>query len=182
MQSLKNEYERLSEDEKACAKEEFISYIEIKNTKNSKQRTISFNMKNIEKYRDQYAGHICFITNDKLISTAESALSEYSTKNYIEKDFDEIKNDSDMKQIGVHTVGRINARLLIQFIAEIILREIRIKLHNSNECKNLTKKQIVSHIEGIHKIVFKGKSKDIKPELTKIQRAILDALGLTDER
>jgi DNA-binding cell septation regulator SpoVG len=87
-----------------------------------------------------------------------------------------------MKRIRVHTDDRMRARLLIQFIAEIILREIRVRLRDSEECSKMTRKQISSHIKGIYKINFKGRYKDVKPELSKSQRVILEALGLKDIR
>jgi hypothetical protein len=62
-----------------------------------------------------------------------------------------------MKRIRVHTDGRMCARLVIQFIAQIILRESRVLLKKSEECKKMTRKHIASHIKGIYKILFKGK-------------------------
>ena len=44
------------------------------------------------------------------------------------------------------------------------------------------RKQISSHIKCIYKIKFKNKYKDVRPELSKSQRAILDALGFKDLR
>ena len=182
MESLKEEHERLSIDEETTVKDEFKRYFIIEKKKYARKRNVEYNMQNIEKHRQRYAGHICFITNDKTISTAALALSEYSTRDYIEKDFDELKNELDMKTIRVHTDGRMCARLLIQFISQIILREIRILLKKSDYCKKMTRKQIASHIKGIYKITFKGKYKDVKPELTKAQREILEALGFEDNR
>ena len=182
MVSLKQEHDRLVNDEKASAAEGFKRYFKIEKRKYSRQRSVEYHFENIEKHRNRYAGHICYLTNDKAIPTAEKALSEYSTRDYIEKDFDELKNELDMKRIRVHTDGRMCARLLIQFIAQIILREIRVLLRKSDECKKMTRKQIAAHIKGIYKITFKGKYKDVKPELTKAQRAILEALGLRDNR
>jgi len=46
----------------------------------------------------------------------------------------------------------------------------------------MTRKQISSHIKSIYKISFKGRYKDVKPELSKSQRAILEALDLKDSR
>jgi transposase len=54
------------------------------------------------------------MTNDRTIARVEDVLREYSTRDYIEKDFDELKNDLDMKQIRVHTDDRMRARLLMQ--------------------------------------------------------------------
>jgi transposase len=182
MASLNDERHRLLADEKTSVKDGFERYLQIEKKKYAKHRTVEFNMESIEQHRDRYAGHICFITNDKTIARAEDALREYSTRDYIEKDFDELKNDLDMKRIRVHTDDRMRARLLIQFIAEIMLREIRVRLRDSEECGKMTRKQIFSHIKGIYKINFKGRYKDVKPELSKSQRLILEALGLKDIR
>ena len=53
-----------------------------------------------------------------------------------------MKNDLDIKRIRVHTDARMCARLLIQFIDEIILKEIHINVKNLNECNKMTRKQI----------------------------------------
>ena len=120
--------------------------------------------------------------SDKTVASAKDALKEYSTRDYIEKDFDEMMNDLDVRRIRVHTDGRMKARLLIQFIAEIYIREIRVRLRDSVECRKMTRKQISSHIKGIYKIKFTGKYKDVCPELSKSQRSILAALELNDSR
>jgi transposase len=178
MASLNDERSRLLADENASVRNGFERYFHIEKKKYARHRTVEFNIESIEQHRDQYAGHICFITNDRTIARAEDALREYSTRDYIEKDFDELKNDLDMKRIRVHTDDRMRARLLIQFIAEIMLREIRVRLRDSAECGKMTRRQIFSHIKGIYKISFKERYKDVKPELSKSQRAILEALGL----
>ena len=105
--------------------------------------------------------------------------SEYSTRDYIEKDFDEMKNNLDMKRIRVQTDTRMKSRLFIQFIAEIYMREIRVCICNSETCKKLTRKQVFSHIKTIYKVEFKGKYKDVYPELSKQQRDILEALNVS---
>ena len=133
MESLNNEHARLLRDPSAKVKSEYASYFYIEKPKYVKKRTINFNMENIKKHKNKYVGYICFLTNDSTIKTAEDALSEYSTRDYIEKDFDEMKNDLDMKRIRVHTDDRMRARLFIQFIAEIFLREIRLRLSTTTK-------------------------------------------------
>jgi transposase len=182
MEKLNIEYERLITDENSAPEYELKQYFVVGRKKWARQRTVEFNMTNIAKQRDNYAGHICFITNDKTIATAKEALDEYSTRDYIEKDFDELKNELDMRRIRVHTDGRMKARLLIQFIAEIHIREIRVRLRDSEVCRKMTRKQIASHIKGIYKIKFSGKYRDVCPELSKSQRSIIEALGLSDSR
>jgi transposase len=136
----------------------------------------------IAQHENKYAGYICFLTNDKTIGTALDALTEYSTRDYIEKDFDEMKNNLDMKRIRVQSDTRMKSRLFIQFIAEIYMREIRVCIRNSKNCEKLTKKQIFSHIKTIYKVKFKSKYKDVYPELSKKQRDILDALNISITR
>jgi transposase len=133
----------------------------------------------IARHKNKYAGHICFLTNDRTIETARAALTEYSTRDYIEKDFDEMKNNLDMKRIRVQSDARMKSRLFIQFIAEIFMREIRVCLRSSESCKKLTRKQIFSHIKTICKIKFKGRYKDVYPELSKQQREILEVLNVS---
>jgi len=182
MEKLNKEHERLAANEAAEPESELKPYFLIEKKKWARKRTVEFNMDNIAKHRDRYAGHICFVTNDKTIASAEAALQEYSTRDYIEKDFDELKNELDMRRVRVHTDGRMVARLFIQFVAEIHMREIRVRLRDSAECKKMTRRQISAHIKGIYKIKFKGKYKDVCPELSKSQRSILDALGFADSR
>jgi transposase len=182
MEKLKMEYERLVADENAMPASELKQCFIISKEKWARKRTVEFDLASIEKHRNNYTGYICFITNDKTVLTAKDALDEYSTRDYIEKDFDEMMNCLDMHRIRVHTDSRMKARLLIQFIAEIYIREIRVRLRESDVCKKMTRKQISSHIKGIYKIKFTGKYKDVCPELSKSQRSILEALGLRDSR
>ena len=182
MEKLNREYERLLADENAAPAGELKRYFVIEKKKWARKRSVDFNTNNIAMHRDKYAGYVCFATNDKTVASAKDALKEYSTRDYIEKDFDEMMNDLDVRRIRVHTDGRMKARLLIQFIAEIYIREIRVRLRDSVECRKMTRNQISSHIKGIYKIKFTGKYKDVCPELSKSQRSILAALELNDSR
>ena len=182
MEKLNAEYEQLSADENTMPESELKRFFIIEKKKWARKRNVDFNMDKINKQRNNYTGHVCFITNDKTISSAADALHEYSTRDYIEKDFDEMKNELDMNRIRVHTDERMKARMLIQFIAEIFLRETRVCLRDSPACKKMTRKQISSHIKSIYKIKFTGKYRDVCPELSKSQRSILEALRVSDNR
>jgi transposase len=178
MDSLKAEHDRLVANEDAKVQKEFEKYIRAYRQKYARSRTVEYNTKMIAQHKNKYAGHICFLTNDKTIETARDALAEYSTRDYIEKDFDEMKNNLDMKRIRVQSDARMKSRLFIQFIAEIFMREIRVCMRSSESCKKLTRKQIFSHIKTICKIKFKGRYKDVCPELSRQQRDILEALNV----
>jgi|GEM_PF-1273909 len=178
MDKLKEEHDRLIDNDSAEVKKEFEKYIKVYRKRYARRRTVEYNIDMIAQHKNKYAGYICFLTNDKTIESALDALTEYSTRDYIEKDFDEMKNDLDMKRIRVQTDTRMKSRLFIQFIAEIYMREIRVCIRSSKTCEKLTRKQIFSHIKTIYKVKFKGKYKDVYPELSRQQRDILDALNV----
>jgi transposase len=179
MNRLKAEHDRLVADESAELQKEFEKYIKVYRKKYARRRTVEYDTDMIAQHKNKYAGYICFLTNDRTIGTALDALTEYSTRDYIEKDFDEMKNNLDMKRIRVQTDVRMRSRLFIQFIAEIYMREIRVCIRNSETCKKLTRKQVFSHIKTIYKVVFKGKYRDVYPELSRQQRDILDVLNVS---
>jgi transposase len=178
MDGLGAERQRLAADNDAQPKKEYKNYFVISKVKYARQRSVEYNLERIEQHRNNYAGHICFITNDRTICAASDALREYSTRDYIEKDFDEMKNELDMRRIRVHTDGRMTSRLFIQFIAEIFMREIWVCMNSSDDCKKLTRRQTFNHIKAIYKVKFKGKYKDVYPALSKAQRNILKVLGI----
>jgi hypothetical protein len=182
MDKLKAERDRLVANESAELQKEFENYIKVYRKKYARRRTVEYDMAMIAQHKNKYAGYICFLTNDRTIGTALNALTEYSTRDYIEKDFDEMKNNLDIKRIRVQTDARMKSRLFIQFIAEIYMREIRVCIRGSETCKKLTRKQVFSHIKTIYKVVFKGKYRDVYPELSRLQREILDALNVNMRR
>ena len=176
MSNLKNEKERLLSDKYATVDEELEKYFIITTDENTGILNIDYNIEKIKEYEKSYSGYICFITNDATIDSAATALKEYSTRDAIEKDFDDMKNSLDMKRLRVHTDKRMKARLFIQFLAEIYMREMRIRLAQSVECQKLSHNQIFASIRTMYKIKFKGDCNDVFPELTKTQRAIVNAV------
>ncbi|MCL2173042.1 MAG: hypothetical protein FWB84_05300 [Candidatus Bathyarchaeota archaeon] len=179
MGRLKVEHDRLVGDEDAVVLVEYEKYLRVYRKKYASHRTVEYVAELIAQHRNKYAGYVCFLSNDLTILSAEDALGEYSTRDYIEKDFDEMKNEVDMARIWVHSDGRMRSRLFISFIAEIYMREIRVCLRNSESCLKLTRKQIFSHIKTIYKVTFKGEyCGEVYPELSRQQREILEALNV----
>jgi len=178
MAALNKEYNRLKSDESAKVQSKFKKYFKIERKKYARHRSIEFDIDKIQEHRNKYVGYICFVTNDPTIKTAEDALLEYATRDVIEKDFDDMKNSLDMKRLRIRSDDRMRARLFIQFIAEIFLREIRVCLKGSAVCKKLSRNQVANHIKTIIRIKFKGKYRDVCPSLSKSQRAILEALNI----
>jgi len=183
MDRLKVEHDRLVGDEETVVLDEYETYFRVYREKYARRRCVEYVVDEIALHKNRYAGFVCFLTNDSTIKTALDALGEYSTRDYIEKDFDEMKNDVDMARIGVHSDARMRSRLFISFIAEIYLREIRVRLRDCDSCSKLTRKQIFSHIKTIYKVRFGDKcgEGEIYPELSKQQREILEALEVNPQ-
>jgi transposase len=179
MKELGAEYDRLVADENAVSKKEFQKYFRVERKRYAKKRTVGYVNERILEYKDKYTGYVCYLTNDPTIKTAEDALKEYSTRDQIEKDFDELKNTEDMKRLRVWDGDRMKSRLFIQFIAEIHMRELYTRLRASKECIKLTRTQISNHIKTICKTKFKGKYRDVKHPFTKSQRDIINAMGIS---
>ena len=178
MGRLKAEHDRLVGDDDAEVSFEFAKFLRVTKVGGvGGGRLVEYVSEEIVLHKDRYGGFVCFLTNDSSVSTAEVALGEYSTRDYIEKDFDELKNDLDMVRIRVHSDVRLRARLFVSFVAEIFMREVRVCLRDSKSCSKLSRKQIFSHIKTIYKVRFKG-GEEIFPELSRQQRDILEALKI----
>ena len=78
MDMLKAEHDRLVNDDNANVKKEFEKYIKVYRKKYARHRTIEYDTDMIAQHKNKYAGHICFITNDKTIETARDALTRLS--------------------------------------------------------------------------------------------------------
>jgi transposase len=178
IKNLGAEYDRLTVDKSAVPKKEYQKYFRVERKKYARKRRVEYVNEKVLEYKDKYAGYICYLTNDSTIKTTEDALKEYSTRDQIEKDFDELKNTEDMKRLRVWDGDRMRSRLFIQFIAEIHMRELCTRLRASKECAKLTRTQISNHIKTICKTKFEGKYRDVKHPFTKSQRDIIDAMGI----
>src|SRR3989338_7883066 len=68
-------------------------------------------------------GFFCLISNEKLTLTA--ALKIYRMKDSIEKDFQSLKNDIDIKPLRVWTTKSMCGAILIGFLAQVIISLMR---------------------------------------------------------
>jgi hypothetical protein len=76
MDDLGIERQRLASDNDAQPKKEYKNYFAISKAKYARQRSVEYNIEKIKQHRNNYAGHICFITNDRTKGTASDALRE----------------------------------------------------------------------------------------------------------
>ena len=137
---------------------------------------VEFNETAIEKARKRYVGfHVIMSTKFK---NAMEALKVYREKDAVEKCFDDLKNELDMKRLRVHNAPRMQSRLFIQFIALILLSQIRKVIREKMPKSAYTAKGLIMEMESLTTIHYSGKYKSKLSEVTKSQREILLAFGV----
>ncbi len=82
-------------------------------------------------------GFFCLVSNEKL--TLEEALKIYRMKDPIEKVFQSLKNDIDIKPLRVWTTKSLCGAILIGFLAQLIISLMR---YDHEELKNISPKFI----------------------------------------
>jgi hypothetical protein len=130
----------------------------------------------IEAYRNKYAGFFMILTT-KFKDPLE-ALAVYREKDAVEKCFDNLKNDLDMKRLRVHSSERMKNRLFIQFIALILMSQIRKAIGDKLPGSAYTPKTLLLELDSLTSIHYAGKYKDRLTEVSKTQREILQAFGI----
>ncbi len=132
----------------------------------------------VEEFRGDIAGYWCIYTTSE--KDAKKALAAYRERNDIEQLFDDLKNSLDCRRLRVHTKPAMYGRLFIQFIALIILTELKQQLrHNHAQlAKYGNYTSILHRVASFSRIRFKGKYKDLHSTPTKGQEVIFNALGV----
>lgn len=150
-------------------------YLIIKETPKRGFR-VFFNDEAIQKYRKQYCGFFCIMSNE--IKSAKEALELYRNKDVVEKSFDDLKNHLDMKRLRVHTSAAMDCRLFLQFIALIYISYIRNTLRADKKLKHLTAREVLEELETISKIRYSNRYGQLFTETTSFQRQILQTFGV----
>ena len=159
------------------AHEEFYDrFLLIKETPKRGLR-VTFNDDEIQKYRKRYAGFFC------LLSTAFKdpieALRVYRAKDAVENSFDDLKNQLDMKRLRVHTSAAMDSRIFLQFLALILICQIRNTTQTDKVLRNLTVREVMEDMETLVRITYSGRYGQVYTETNPIQRKIMEVFGLT---
>ena len=90
------------------------------------------------------------------------------------------KNTLDCSRLRVHTTVAMHGRLFIQFIALILLSELKRKLkeHHDEQLKYGNYKSILARVMSYSRIKFEGSYKDLYTTPTKGQETIFNALSV----
>lgn len=139
-------------------------------------RKVAFNNEAIQKYRNLYAGFHVILTND--IKDPMEALRVYRDKDAVEKCFDDLKNQLDMKRLRIHSSASMDGRLFVQFVALIFMSALRKKMRDTGLIERYTVRELLEEMETLTQIRYSGKYGRILTEVTKPQRQITESLGI----
>lgn len=107
------------------------------------------------------------------IKDATEALTVYREKDNVEKSFDDLKNEHDMKRLRVHSEEAMNGRLFLQFLSVILTVAIRNKLAEENWTDRYSLRQIMDEI---------GELKQVRPvEGRSRKKVVLATTPLQDQ-
>lgn len=113
-----------------------------------------------------------------ILNSPVEALRVYRNKDAIEKCFDDLKNQLDMKRLRIHSSASMDGRLFVQFIALIFMSALRKKMRDTGLIEKYTGRELLMEMETLTQIRYSGKYGNILTEITKPQRQIMEALEI----
>lgn len=136
----------------------------------------------IAAFRENDSGFFAILSNQ--FKSPQEALVAYKLRDGIEKRFDDLKNDADLKRLRMHSWHNQQVRLFIQFLAEILRCRILYRMQNGAEIpkKIKTVSDLLWEMKSLRWVKI-GNHRGFYKRPTKTQRQILEALnvGLTPD-
>jgi transposase len=139
---------------------------------------VKYNTAVISQHIKQYAGFQALLTNS--LKDPVTSLQVYRDKDVVEKCFDDLKNQLDMKRLRVHNASTMDGRLFIQFLALIYISALREEMRKVELIGKYTTRELLQEMGTLTKIKYSGKYGHILTELTKQQKEILAMLNITE--
>ena len=137
---------------------------------------VKYNEEAISKHKRNYVGWLVLSSND--IRDKVKALEIYRCKDAVEKDFDDLKNDLDMKRLRIHTQAAMDGRMFIQYIALIISTKLRQAMSDNDWFKNHDLQEVLDEMSTLREVTVDGSRKKLVTQPTGFQRQIADLYGL----
>ena len=125
-------------------------------------------------------GYFLMMTTD-LKKSPEMILDIYRRKDIIEKCFDELKNDIDMKRLRVHSETAMEGKTFVAFIGLILRTYAHNKLRGYLDSKRpMSMPQVFDELRMI-KVVKTKDGMVLRNPITKKQRTILEQFNITED-
>lgn len=160
--------------EKSMTDEECKKYLIIrKSDKQESGFTINIRKDVLDKMLET-AGWVILISND--ISNAKKAMSIYRDKDVVEKGFYRLKNSIDLGRLRVHSDDGMQNKLLVGFLASVIMAEINRVMDIHDLYAKYTMKEMCKILEKLR--IQDINNHSILYPVTKEQRKIFEAFNV----
>ena len=100
-----------------------------------------YNTEAVSQHIKRYTGFQALLSNR--VKDPVEALRRYRDKDVVEKSFDDLKNQLDMKRLRMHSSKATDGRLFVQFIALILMSGLRKEMRKSKLIKNYTVRELL---------------------------------------
>lgn len=174
---LKECYDALCAGREKADDAAFISKYFLVTAYPKRRRKIEYNEDAIQKHKENNIGWFILISND--IRDAAEALSIYRRKDTVEKSFDDLKNDLDMKRLRIHTNATMEGRIFIQFISLILSTYLQGILEKNGWTRNHNLQEIFSEMKSLKLVTVEGKRKKLMTTPTAFQQNIMKLYQVT---
>ena len=138
---------------------------------------VSYNEEAITHYISRYSGFQAILSN--AIKDPVKTMQIYRDKDAVEKSFDDLKNQLDMKRLRMHSSKAVDGRLFVQFIALIFMSALRKEMRKTDLIEKYTVRELLKEMKTLIKIKYSGKHGHILTEISKQQRDILEKLKIS---
>ena len=157
----------------AANEKSYAKYFEVKITP-VRGVKVTVKQKAIEQAKKNY-GYFAMISNE--IKDPVKALELYRNKDLIEKSFENIKDRLSFRRTLVSSEKSLDGKLFVEFIALIIMSEIKRRMQDTELFKKYTMQEMLDQIDLIE--CFEQKGRAIRySEIIKKQSEIFEALGI----
>ncbi|MGI6523832.1 MAG: IS1634 family transposase [Bdellovibrionota bacterium] len=167
--------DELKEMKKPMSMSRYSKYYKIKTKKEVQLESFE---RDHEKITDilSMLGVFAFLSNHSTM-TPQEALHIYSRRDFIEKAFDNLKNELDNDRMLTHNEKTTDGKSFVSFLSLIMWSDLQRTINNNNKKVEKTIQRVLETLKMIRRIDNENLSMLLQP-LTKKQKDILEALEI----
>lgn len=168
--------ELLSGNERAENQKFYERYFIVKDQP-KRGRKVEYREDEIRKHKQNTVGWFVLMSNKT--KDACEALKIYRQKDTVEKNFDDLKSDLDMKRLRIHSNAAMEGRIFIQFVALILTTYLKGIMEEHGWMRNHNLQELFSEMKSQKRVSVDGKRKKLVTTPTKRQQEIMDLYQVT---